>query len=79
MLAAAYKEGYSIERLYELTKIDKWFLNRMKCIMDYALMLKRYREIAEVTVMFSSVNAFKYKIIVHFILYMLSIGMDQED
>ena len=79
MLAAAYKEGYSIERLYELTKIDKWFLNRMKCIMDYALMLKRYREIAEVTVMFSIVNLFKYKIIVHFILYMLSIGMDQED
>lgn len=48
MLAAAYKEGYSIDKLYELTKIDKWFLSRMKCIMDYALLLKNYREKAEV-------------------------------
>lgn len=56
VLAAAYKEGYSIERLYELTKIDKWFLSRMKCIMDYALMLKSYREKAEVVMMFSNVK-----------------------
>lgn len=47
VLAAAYKEGYSIDKLYELTKIDKWFLSRMKCIMDYALLLKNYREKAE--------------------------------
>ena len=56
VLAAAYKEGYSIERLYQLTKIDRWFLSRMKCIMDYALMLKSYREKAEVTTMFSNDN-----------------------
>jgi len=56
VLAAAYKEGYTIEKLYELTKIDKWFLSRMKCIMDYALMLKSYREKAEVIMMFSIVN-----------------------
>ena len=49
VLAAAYKQGYSINKLYELTKIDKWFLSRMKCIMDYALMLKSYRDRAEVT------------------------------
>ncbi|XP_078362371.1 multifunctional protein CAD-like isoform X2 [Oculina patagonica] len=52
VLAAAYKEGYTIDRLYELTRIDKWFLSRMKCIMDYALMLKSYRtktEAAEVS------------------------------
>ncbi len=29
MLAAALKEGYSVDRLYELTKIDRWFLNKM--------------------------------------------------
>lgn len=56
VLAAAYKEGYSIERLYELTKIDRWFLSRMKCIMDYALMLKSYREKAEVTMLFINDN-----------------------
>lgn len=48
VLAAAFKEGYSIDQLYELTKIDKWFLSRMKCIMDYALKLKGYRDKTEV-------------------------------
>ena len=48
VLAAAFKEGYTIDQLYELTKIDKWFLYRMKCIMDYALKLKRYRDDSEV-------------------------------
>ena len=32
VLAAALKQGYSIDRLYELTKIDKWFLHKMKNI-----------------------------------------------
>ena len=67
VLAAAFKEGYSIERLYELTKIDKWFLSRMKCIMDYALMLKSYREKAEVMMMFSYIF-FQSKIILTYML-----------
>ena len=28
----AFKKGESIERLYELTKIDPWFLNQIKII-----------------------------------------------
>ncbi|KAK2562270.1 CAD protein [Acropora cervicornis] len=49
VLAAAFKEGYTIDHLYGLTKIDKWFLYRMKCIMDYALKLKSYRDENEAT------------------------------
>ena len=37
-LAAALKKGYSVDRLYELTKIDRWFLVKMsniiKCYTD---------------------------------------------
>jgi len=40
VLAAALKAGYSITRLYDLTKIDKWFLQKMKNIVDYQLMLE---------------------------------------
>jgi carbamoyl-phosphate synthase/aspartate carbamoyltransferase/dihydroorotase len=29
VLAAALKAGYKIDQLYELTKIDKWFLNKV--------------------------------------------------
>jgi len=28
-IAAAFEAGYSIDRIYELTKIDKWFLERL--------------------------------------------------
>ncbi|RXG73030.1 CAD protein [Armadillidium vulgare] len=34
VLASALKDGWDIDRLYELTKIDKWFLNKMKNIID---------------------------------------------
>lgn len=44
MLAAALWAGYTIERLYELTKIDRWFLHKMKNITDHALCLESYRQ-----------------------------------
>ena len=33
-IAQALEEGYSIDRIEELTKIDKWFLERLKHIVD---------------------------------------------
>uniref|UniRef100_A0A8D0H2H4 Multifunctional protein CAD n=1 Tax=Sphenodon punctatus TaxID=8508 RepID=A0A8D0H2H4_SPHPU len=42
VLAAALRAGYSIERLYELTKIDCWFLEKMKNITDHTLLLESY-------------------------------------
>jgi carbamoyl-phosphate synthase / aspartate carbamoyltransferase / dihydroorotase len=35
VLAAALKNDYDVDTLYELTKIDKWFLNKMKNMVDY--------------------------------------------
>ncbi|EZA54099.1 CAD protein [Ooceraea biroi] len=40
VLAASIKAGYSIDRLYELTKIDRWFLEKMKNIIDYYALLE---------------------------------------
>lgn len=34
VLAAALKAGYSVEKLYDLTKIDRWFLEKMKNIIN---------------------------------------------
>ncbi|GCC41999.1 hypothetical protein chiPu_0026296, partial [Chiloscyllium punctatum] len=42
VLAAALRAGYEIERLYELTRIDKWFLHKMKNIVEYSLKLELY-------------------------------------
>lgn len=40
VLAASIKAGYSLNRLYELTKIDRWFLQKMKNIIDYYSVLE---------------------------------------
>lgn len=40
VIAAALKIGYSVEKLYDLTKIDRWFLQKMKNIIDYSSLLE---------------------------------------
>ncbi|MFT7803066.1 CAD protein [Arapaima gigas] len=42
VLAAALRAGYSVDHLYELTKIDRWFLHKMKKIADHERLLERY-------------------------------------
>ncbi|XP_043931401.1 CAD protein [Protopterus annectens] len=44
VLAASLKAGYTIERLYELTKIDRWFLHKMKNIIDHLSVLESYKQ-----------------------------------
>ena len=46
-IAEAFKQGYSIDRIYELTKIDPWFLGKLKNIYDYSLELGKYKNIEE--------------------------------
>ena len=41
-IAQALEEGYSIERIFELTKIDSWFIERLKNIVDYKAKLQSY-------------------------------------
>ncbi|XP_069114104.1 multifunctional protein CAD-like isoform X2 [Argopecten irradians] len=43
VLSAALKQNYTIDKLYELTKIDRWFLNKFKNITDYYTNLEAYR------------------------------------
>ena len=44
-IAQALEEGYTIERIEELTKIDPWFLQKMKNIVDYKAVLEGYDSI----------------------------------
>uniref|UniRef100_A0A2K5TQX2 Carbamoyl-phosphate synthetase 2, aspartate transcarbamylase, and dihydroorotase n=1 Tax=Macaca fascicularis TaxID=9541 RepID=A0A2K5TQX2_MACFA len=43
VVAAALWSGYSVDRLYELTRIDRWFLHRMKRIITHAQLLEQHR------------------------------------
>jgi len=46
-IAQALEEGYTVERINELTKIDPWFIERMKNIVDYKAVLESYNSLDE--------------------------------
>ena len=47
-IAQALEQGYTVERIVELTKIDPWFIDRLKNIVDYKVKLQSYNNIEEV-------------------------------
>ena len=47
-IAQALEEGYTVARIEELTKIDPWFIERMKNIVDYKHKLETYNAIEEI-------------------------------
>ena len=46
-IAVAFEQGYTIERVEELTKIDPWFLSRMKNVVDYKKKLEGYNKLED--------------------------------
>ena len=48
-IAQALEEGYSVERIEELTKIDVWFLERMKHIVDLKKELTTFNSLDEIS------------------------------
>ena len=47
-IAQALEEGYTLERLEELTKIDVWFLSRLKNVVDMKHTLQQYEGVEAV-------------------------------
>ena len=46
-IADALQKGYTVDQIEALTKIDKWFLNKLKNIVDYTQVLSKYNKIEE--------------------------------
>lgn len=46
-IASAFDAGYSVDRVHDLTKIDKWFLVKLKSIFDTKVALQQYDKIEE--------------------------------
>ena len=46
-IAAALEAGYTVERISELTKIDPWFVVRMKNIVDFTKVLAQYNKVED--------------------------------
>ncbi|MBP5712660.1 MAG: carbamoyl-phosphate synthase large subunit, partial [Prevotella sp.] len=47
-IAQALEDGYTIERIEELTRIDKWFIERLKRIVDLKHQLQTYNSLEEI-------------------------------
>ena len=47
-IAQALKKGYSIDKIHELTKIDKWFLDKLENIILLEQTLEKYDDIDDV-------------------------------
>jgi carbamoyl-phosphate synthase large subunit len=45
-VADALRAGYTVDALYELTKIDRWFLHNMKEIVDTERALAKNKELS---------------------------------
>ena len=48
-IAQAFEEGYTVERIEELTKIDVWFLERLKHIVDLKHELLKYNKLENIS------------------------------
>ncbi len=46
-IAEAFEKGYTIDRLYELTKIAPWFLEKLQNIYNFKLRLESYNRIED--------------------------------
>ncbi len=49
-IAQAMQMGYSVEQIHSLTKIDKWFLYKLRHIADIDLHLKEFRYLSDLIV-----------------------------
>ena len=49
-IASAFEAGYTVERIHDLTKIDNWFLVKLKSIYDHMVQLKTLNKIEDISV-----------------------------
>jgi carbamoyl-phosphate synthase large subunit len=48
VISKAFDNGYSVDQIHQLTKIDKWFLLKLKNVFDLKVQLERYNTIEEI-------------------------------
>ncbi len=48
VIAKAFANGYTVDRIHELTKIDRWFLYKLRNIIDTSEELESYNDLKEI-------------------------------
>ena len=60
VVSKAMKIGYSIEQIHQLTKIDRWFLQKLKHIVDIDQQLKEQSHLSEISEWMEPSEFFEY-------------------
>jgi len=47
-MSQALEEGYTVDKIHELTKIDPWFIEKLKNIVDFEKVLKGFNTLEEI-------------------------------
>ena len=48
-LYQAFEQGYSVDKIYDLTKIDRWFLYKLKNIFDISKEIEKSNDVAQLS------------------------------
>jgi len=60
VIAKAMMMGYSVEQIHQMTKIDRWFLQKLRHIMNINERLREYRHLAEMYTFMEPLELLEY-------------------
>ncbi len=60
VVSKAMKLGYSIEQIHQLTMIDRWFLQKLKHIIDIDLQLHEFSQLADIVTFMEPLELIEY-------------------
>ena len=60
VMSKAMKLGYSIEQIHQLTMIDRWFLQKLKHIIDIDLQLHEFSQLADIVTFMEPLELIEY-------------------
>ena len=59
-VSEALKAGYTVEQIHELTMIDRWFLQKLRHIVDIDARLKQYAQFSEMATFMDNTELLEY-------------------
>ena len=60
VVSKALKVGYTVDQIHQLTMIDRWFLQKLKHIVDIDCQLKRYAQVSELAMFMDNTELMEY-------------------
>ncbi len=60
VVSKALKVGYTIDQIHQLTMIDRWFLQKLKHLVDIDCQLKQYAQVSELVMFMDNTELMEY-------------------